>query len=254
MTKTIIACRAQSYAPFEYLAYEHLAGLGVRFVEIPAPAPDDVAATRTALERSGLSASSLHAAGDVRRDDFVDRLAAQLPVYEALGTRIMFVALKADDTPRAVVYDRLRRAGDRVARQGVTIAIETHPDLAVNADEALATLEGVNHPHVRLNFDTANVYFYNRDVDGVEELRRVAGYVAAVHLKDTDGGYRKWHFPALGRGIVRFPEVFRILEAAGFQGPYTLEIEGFEGETKTERLICDRMAESVGYLRGLGRL
>lgn len=254
MSKCIIACRIQSYGPFEQVAYGHLAGLGIRFVEIPVPAPAAVAATRAALDRFGLSASSLHAQADVRRGDFVEHLAAQTPVFEALGTRIVFVSLKAEETPRDVVHERLRRAGDMLARKGLTLAIETHPDLAANADEALATLEAVSHPHIRLNFDTANIYFYNRDVDGIAELRRVAGYVAAVHLKDTDGGYRKWHFPALGRGVVRFPEVFRILDAAGFSGPYTLEIEGFEGEAKTERLVCDRIAESAGYLRGLGRL
>jgi sugar phosphate isomerase/epimerase len=166
----------------------------------------------------------------------------------------MFVSVKADETPPETVYGRLREAGEVAAKHGVTLVLETHPDLVTNAEVALATMQGVHHPSVRINFDTANIYFYNRDVDGVVELRRMAPYVGAVHLKDTDGGYRHWHFPALGRGIVRFGEVFRILDTAGFAGPCTIELEGIEGEAKTERLVCDRMAESAGYLRGLGRL
>ena len=140
------------------------------------------------------------------------------------------------------------------ARQGVTLALETHPDLITNAQVARQTMEGVDHAHVRVNFDTANVYFYNHGVDAVEELRRMLPFVASVHLKDTDGGFRSWHFPALGRGIVNFRGVFELLDQAGFTGPCTLEIEGIEGEEKTERLVCDRIAESIGYLRGLGRL
>ena len=254
MSRSMIACRTQSYAPFVPLAYEHLASLGIPYVEIPAPKLDELDATRAALQRYGLSASSLHGECDLRRPDLAAQIAAQMPLFAALGTKIMFVSVKTDETPLPTAYERLREAGKVAARHGVTIALETHPDLVTNADTALATMHGVNHPNVRINFDTANIYFYNQDVDGVEELRRVAPYVAAVHLKDTDGRYRHWHFPALGRGIVRFPAIFKLLEEAGFAGPYTLEIEGIEGETRTERLVCDRVAESAGYLRGLDRL
>jgi len=254
MSKSIIACRISSYAPFEALAYEHLASLGLRFVEIHVPAGDQVHATRDALSAYGLTASTMQGQLDLARPDAAAQVAAQMPALEALGTKIMMVSVKAGQTPLNVVYDRLRSAGDEAARWGVTIAVETHPDLATNAQTALATMRAVNHPSVRINFDTANIYFYNRDVDGLAELRQVADYVASVHLKDTDGGYRHWHFPALGRGVVRFSEVFRILDSVGFAGPCTLEIEGLEGEARTERLVCDRVAESVGYLRGLGRI
>jgi sugar phosphate isomerase/epimerase len=254
MGKSIIACRVDSYAPFLGLAYEHLASLGIRYVELRLPPPEALDATRAELERYGLSASSLHGECDVRRADAARQVADQMPGLMAFGSKVMFVSVKADDTPLDTVYGRLREAGEVAAGHGVTIVLETHPDLATNAKVALATMRGVNHPNMRINFDTANIYFYNRDVDGTEELRRIVGSVGAVHLKDTDGGYRHWHFPALGRGIVRFPEVFAILDAAGFTGPYTLEIEGIEGETRTERLVCDRVAESAGYLRGLGRL
>ncbi len=254
MSKSIIACRISSYAPFEALAYEHLASLGLRFVEIHVPAPEATDAVRDTLAAHGLSASTMQGQIDLSRPDVAAQLAAQMPAFESLGTKIMMVSVKAGDTPLETAYARLREAGQEAARWGVTIAVETHPDLAPNAEAALATMRGVNHPNVRINFDTANIYFYNREVDGLEELRQIADYVASVHLKDTDGGYRHWYFPALGRGIVRFAEVFRILDAAGFAGPCTLEIEGLEGETRTERLVCDRVAESVGYLRGLGRM
>jgi inosose dehydratase len=254
MSKNIIACRTPSYAPFESLAYAHLAGLGIRYVEIPLPAADALEQERAALQRHGLMASSLHGECDVRRADTGAQIAAQIPILAALGTKILFVSVKAENTPLPTVYARLREAGEAAARHGVTIVLETHPDLITNAEVALATMRGVGHTNVRINYDTANIYFYNQDVDGVAELRRMAPYVGAVHLKDTDGGYRHWHFPAVGRGIVRFAEVFKILDGSGFAGPYTLEIEGIEGEPKTERLICDRVAESAGYLRGLGRL
>ena len=207
-----------------------------------------------ALAKHGLIAGSLQAECDLAQSDIARRIEAQMPAFAVLGTRYMFVSVKAGQTPLDTVYGRLREAGDVAASHGVTIVMETHPDLITNADTARRTMESVNHPNVRVNFDTANVYFYNEGVDGVEELRRIVDYVAAMHLKDTDGGYRSWHFPALGRGIVNFRDTFEVLDRAGFDGPCTLEIEGIEGETSTERRVCDRMAESVEYLRRLGRL
>jgi inosose dehydratase len=254
MSTSIIASRVASYAPFEERAYEHLAGLGLRYVEIPVPQPRAVEATCTVLARYGLSASSLHGECDLRRPDVAARVEAQMSAFAALGARLLFVSAKAENVLLQTAYDRLRAAGDAAAAHGVTIILETHPDLVTNAAVALATMQGVDHPNVRINFDTANIYFYNHGVDCVAELRRIVKYVAATHLKDTDGGYRNWYFPALGRGVVPFQEIFALLDQAGFSGPCTIEIEGIEGETKTEQLVRDRIAESVAFLRRLGRL
>jgi len=254
MSRNIIACRPYSYAPFEAQAFEHMASLGIRHVEIEVPKPDQVTPTLAALAKWGLSASSLHGECDVSRADLARQVEAQMPTFKAFGARIMFVSCKAEKTPLDKVYGRLREAGAVVAAHGVTIVMETHPDLITNATVALATMQGVNHPNVRVNYDTANIYFYNQGVDGVAELRRIVPYVGAVHLKDTSGGFHAWNFPALGRGVVRFAEVFQVLDGAGFAGPCTLEIEGIEGEKKTEELVLGRMVESVALLKKLGRM
>lgn len=253
MPKSIIACRRASYGEFESIAYQHLASLGVRHVEIPVPSPEQLDAVRGELSELGLSATTLHGACDVARADIADAVAAQMPAFRALGCRLMFVSVKSGETPRDVVIGRLREAGAAAAAHGVTLVMETHPDLATNGEVAAATMRAVDHPNVRINYDTANIYFYNRGADGVAELRKLVEYVAAIHLKDTDGGYRNWCFPALGRGVVDFAATFEVLDEAGFDGPCTLEIEGVAGETATQELVCERMAESVEHLRGLGR-
>lgn len=249
----LLACRISCYQPFEAGAFADIASLGLRHVELMCPPLERAAKLVAELTRHGLRASSLHATCDLSRPDVTAQIEAQLPVFQALGTRIMFTSARIGRSPAAVVYERLRVAGAVAGRYGVTIVLETHPDLATNGDVALQTMRAVDHPCVRINFDTANVYFYNRGVDVLAELRKVAPFVAAVHLKDTDGGYRHWHFPALGRGIVPFPQVFAVLDGVGFRGPYTLEIEGLEGEQRTEELVRQRVAESVEYLRRIGR-
>jgi sugar phosphate isomerase/epimerase len=105
-----------------------------------------------------------------------------------------------------------------------------------------------------LNYDTANVIYYNGDVDPAVDVREVADRVLHVHLKDTDGGEGEWQFCALGRGRVDFPGVVDALRSVGFRGPYSLEIEGREGEDLNRAGHLARVRESVDYLRRIGLL
>ena len=92
-------------------------------------------------------------------------------------------------------------------------------------------MDEIAHPHVRLNFDTGNIAYYNRSADPCGELEQVKHLVANVHLKDNRGGFEDWYFPALGDGGgVDFTRIRQILDGVGFAGPYTIEIEGIAGE------------------------
>lgn len=249
----IIACRISSYRPFEQLALPHLASLGVRYVELVAPDARAIGQTREELRRHGLSVSSMHGALDLARDDVAAQIDEQAPVFAALNCARIFVSVKAGTVETQVAHRRLRQAGEAAALHDLTLMVETHPDLATNADVALQTIQSVNLPNVRVNFDPANLHFYNERIDPADELRKIAPYVSGVHLKDTNGGYRAWHFPALGEGVVDFPKLFSILDDVGYDGPFTLEIEGIEGEVKSEALTRERIAKSIEYLRSLGR-
>lgn len=245
----IIACRVASYGDYQERAWEHLPQLGVLFVEIPAPAPAELPAVRQRLKDHALVASSLQARCDVAQADAFEVMRPQLEACPELGAKICFLSAKAGDTDRNLVWDRLRAIGDEAARLGVTVVLETHPDLAMNGDQALETMRAINHPHVRINFDTANIYFYNQNVTAVGELQKIIDYVAAVHLKDTTGGYQEWNFPALGTGVVDFTQVFGLLNYRGFRGPFTMELEGTRGVQRTEAEQLAYIEESVAYLK-----
>jgi sugar phosphate isomerase/epimerase len=252
MAANLLACNLNSYGKFRTGAFEHLAQIGVRHVEIAAPSPPEVESVAALLRTHGLSATSLIARCDVGSDAGIEAFAAPVAAAHALGARILFTSVKAGPIPLPDVCRRLRAMGEIAGARGVTLALETHPDLAHNGDVALETMRGVDHPHVRINYDTGNVYYYNRGVDGVAELRKILDYVAAVHLKDTSGEYETWNFPTLGQGVCDFPEIFRLLNAHGFHGPFTLELEGVRGEELTEAQVRQRVADSVEYLRRIG--
>jgi L-ribulose-5-phosphate 3-epimerase len=160
----------------------------------------------------------------------------------------------ADEAERRVVIDHLRRIGDTAGEMGITVALETHKGPTQNAEAMLNLMEELNHPHVRLNFDTGNIAYYNRGVDPADELEKVKDLVRNVHLKDNRGGFEDWYFPAVGDGgSVDFTRVRNILDGVGFAGPYTIEIEGIGGEPEPGlEGRQDRIARSVAHLRACG--
>lgn len=247
-----IAVRPASYGKFEDNAFPLLQQAGIKNVEIAAPNPDQIEAVQARLNEYGLQATTLTGRTKLDSEDAAKMLEPAFKSAQAMGVTILFISVKAGDMPKEKAYERLREIGDLAARYGVTVAVETHPDLAQNGTVALQTMLGVNHPNVRINFDPANIHYYNEGIDTVEELKRILPYVASVHLKDTNGGYKTWNFPALGEGVVNFKEIFRIMNERGFNGPFTMEIEGIEGEEFTEELAQQRIVDSLEHLRQIG--
>ena len=250
----IIACNLGSYRQFGAGAYTHLAEIGLTNVEIGVPAAESVDEVQSNLKAHGLTATSLLGRCDVQSETVVSDFQSTLEIAGKMGVKIIFVSAHAGDTDRNAVYDRLRAIGENAAPSGIKVCLETHPDLIHNGDIALETMQAVNHPNICVNFDTGNVYYYNHNVTAVGEVQKVVPHVGAVHLKDTNGDYRTWHFPALGEGVVDFKAVFQTLNDAGFYGPFTMELEGIEGENLNEAGVQARVAGSLQHLKDIGVL
>jgi len=215
-----------------------------------------VAGLKASLAASGVRASTCNGLQRVMSEDGVDTCKARINLARELGATVLTGS--ADDVPEeqiGALYERLLELADYASERGLTLALETHPGIAVNADRALKALRDLDHPRIRLNWDTANVYYHNETMpDGEAELARVAPYVAHLHLKDSKRGYHEWYFPALGEaGGVDFANVGRILKDAGYAGNFSIELEGIKGEP--EQSLEERQARldrSVRHLRDVG--
>jgi len=247
-----ISCRISSYLKFRDIGWSHLPTTGVKYVEANVPTNDDEA---TELEKNltnnGLTALTMQGSCDIKQENSVDLMTPQFAMCKRFGTEYLFISVKAEDTDCDVVWQRLRNMGDAAQAHGVTAVMETHPDLVTNGEVGLDTMQNVDHPNVRINYDTANVYYYNHDVTTMSELEKVIDYVAAVHIKDTNGGYHDHEFPGLGKGVVDFPAVFKALDARGFDGPYTMELEGGFMSKLTQDELLAFIAECVDYLKSI---
>ncbi|MBU7004805.1 MAG: sugar phosphate isomerase/epimerase, partial [Theionarchaea archaeon] len=246
----IIASRPASYREHRHLAFEYLPMAGITNVEIPPPMPAEIDEMMAKLEKHGLTATSLMTRCNLGIDEEVDALLETIDTARKMDVGIIFCSTRSGDLPGKQPYEKLIELGDIAEKHQTVISMETHPDLCQNGDQMLATMAAVDHPNVRLNLDPANLHYYNKGLDAIEELERVKDYIASIHLKDTMGGFKEGHFPIIGRGIVDFPRMFEILNGLGFYGPFTLEIEGISGLNIED--THQRVVDSVQYLMAIG--
>ena len=257
MPENILSIRPQaSFGLARDHAYEHMQRIGIKYLELRVPHPSAAWAERQKYEALGLRAASVQGQIDLRSPMCATAFEPWAVACQHLGAKIMFASAKAGDVDRRVAYARLYECGEAARQYGVTICLETHPDLITNTTVALETMRGVDHPNVRINFDLANIYYYNEKLDGLAELTMALDYIGAVHLKESNGKYQDVYFPALGdpEGIVDWKQIFAVLNGRGFHGPFTIEIEGTGDRDigTTAQLHLQRVVDSVEHLRQIG--
>ncbi len=271
----VISCLTNTYGRFGPLAaIAHLPRIGVRHIELPiktagvpsffketplltdASSVDDVCRVQDQLAESGLTLSSCNiSSGNPLEVTVVERTIRKLDLAQRLGVSLVVAgAGEAPETDsQSVLWKHLRQIGDAARARGIIYCCETHPGACQNSERMQQMLEEVDHPAIRINFDTGNLFYYNRDPDLVESLKAVAPFVRHVHLKNTPGGFEEWSFAELGTGCVDFQTVREILSTAGFDGPYSLELEGIAGEPEpTLEEIHQRVERSLEHLRRCG--
>lgn len=273
--KRIISCFTNSYGPSGVrAAVERIRDAGISHLElalrghnfgglvIPESAvitekDDDrtVEDFKALLARHGVSISGCNVGGaDIRTvegRDLTERRIRFAARWFAVPICVTGAGQPTDAAERKTIVTNLRYLGDVAAESGITLALETHKGPTQNASAMLALMSDVDHPNVRLNFDTGNIAYYNQGVDPCDELERVKHLVRNVHVKDNRGGFEDWYFPAVGDGgAVDFVRVRRILDSVGFAGPYTIEIEGIGGEPEPGlEARHERVTRSVRHLR-----
>ncbi len=247
----IISLREGCYGPWE-AAVEWAPKAGITHLEINVRPLADLETIAAGAKARGVKILTLSGGVMLSENASVEDTAAMIAACAKVEAPVFFISANGADMSREQMMGRLRHLGDVAGAHGVTLALETHPPFCKNAEGMLQTMAEVNHPNVRLNLDTANVFYYNHGLDSADELERVIAYVASLHLKDTDGGFESMNFPALGEGVVRFPRVREILAAASFTGPLTLELEGPVLDGLTVEGKHEVIVRCVEYLRKVG--
>ncbi|MBL8296034.1 MAG: sugar phosphate isomerase/epimerase [Bryobacterales bacterium] len=119
----------------------------------------------------------------------------------------------------------------RVAeRYGVAIGIEPHQAISKTTDGLMRLATLVDHPLLRVNYDTGNAYLAGEDIYGA--LERVGSRLVHVHAKDISVEHSEAERGKVtgtpvgcgcGDGVVDWSRVISIVRKHGFNGVFSVE-------------------------------
>ena len=150
--------------------------------------------------------------------------------------------------------DAVRMLGRRAADLNLEIALELEPfplSLINNVETMVRFLDDVDLPNVLANLDISHLHLSRVPA---EEIRRLKGRVAHVHISDCDGKVHGDLPP--GRGVVTFEPYLREIKALDL-GNRTISIE-LEYSPEPEKIVewvteayreTDRLMQAA-HLRG----
>jgi sugar phosphate isomerase/epimerase len=160
--------------------------------------------------------------------DSIDAIAPHVPK----GTPFVVITGKAPGGNNEEVYRRmldvLPRLADRAAHFGMRVAYEPlnpilfHTDTALwGLDAALELVERVNHPALGVCCDFWNIF----ETPSVQKVIEACGKrIFLVQVSDWRRPHANADRRCLGDGSIPTPALLQAVRAAGYGGPYVLEI------------------------------
>jgi len=117
---------------------------------------------------------------------------------------------------RQTLVDNLRFAATALKKEGIAFLVEPLNDRDIpgfyltRTQDALQLLEEVNHPNLWLQYDIYHMQIMEGDL--TRTIRDNLARIAHIQLGDNPGR----HEP--GTGEINFPNLFRFIDAAGYNG------------------------------------
>ena len=123
-------------------------------------------------------------------------------------------------------------------KQGITITIEDFGGTSNPCSYAKYLKRFMDEiPDIRFALDTGNLYYAGRGEDILEMMAYAKGRIGHVHLKDQPADKNR-SYVTLGLGVVPNEKIVKTVNAAGYDGWYTLEEPVGDTYTDTVRQVA----------------
>ena len=215
--------------------------------------PKEVEATHEASVKSGLKVHSImnqaHWSNPLSSADretvrtSMEGMKTSLHNAHDLGAEtVLLVPAVVDAKTRYVeAYARSQRAIRELVplaeELGVIIAVEeVWNKFLLSPLEFARYVDEFNNPHLQAYFDVGNVVLYGYPQDWI---RTLGERIKKVHIKDFKVKEQTWQWTELYEGAIDWPEVRRAFDEVGYDGWFTAELNGGDGEYLRE--VAKRM-------------
>ncbi len=161
-----------------------------------------------------------------------------IDVARALGCKVILLAffgkgdLKNDPEGQKEVIRRLKGVASKAEAADVYLGIESW----LSAEEHMDIIQAVGSSHVKVYYDVANSTHMGYDI--YREIPWLKSHICEVHMKENDA--------LLGKGVVDFRSVRKVLDEIGYRGWIHIEGGVPKGGSMLESYIANRE-----YLRSI---
>lgn len=176
------------------------------------------AAKETGLSICSLAMTGFYAQSFATRPG-VDRMVQDcIDTMKAMNVKVAFLPLGVqgdlvkNPELRPAIVERLKVVGDKAAKAGVVIGIET----ALDAAGEVQLLKEINSPGIKIYFNFSNPLKAGRDL--IKELNILGTKnICQIHCTDEDGVWLE------NNTRIRMPEVKKALDKMGYHGWLVIE-------------------------------
>jgi L-ribulose-5-phosphate 3-epimerase len=217
------------------------------FVEHIILSKQDMEKTLELCKKYGLELFSIAGHGRLMKKDAIENFKKLIDAADSINVKYIDTDTGdvKDDNDKKTFYKEIKILGDYAKDKGITIGLEIHGDWCNNGKIASEIIQRINHPNIKITYDTANTIFYG-NIRPEEDIKHAIPFLGYVHLKDKKGGYKIWDFPALGDGTVNFKKIFKMLEK--YEGPMCIEVE-LDGKENPLNIINEAVKKSYNFLK-----
>jgi len=182
------------------------------------------------------------------------------PAFESRSRRVS----RCEDWLEA--WHQVRRAISEVARfaqdMGVTLALQTHPEITGNNEETLQLLEEINIPSLKVGLDlplleSQDPDFIRKTVNGMKDRMVYSHTISLTRNYTVGGAFYSWEevTPGSSKDPMQWEVFVQAVRDIGYDGLLSAEqcspvvVKGHKlGDLHT---IDERYIESIRYLKGL---
>jgi sugar phosphate isomerase/epimerase len=221
--------------------------IGYEAVELVRQVIEDPAQTRKQASDAGLEICSVHLSADriFADPDYV------IEMKEILGTHHVVIPsmpqpLRGSADGARQLAEELQKAGERLAKAGITLSYHNHSFEFQKFDgkTAFETILDLTKPeHVKIEFDTYWVQHGGGDV--AAWLRRLGDRVSLLHLKDMGMVLRDQIFVEVGEGNLNWPAILDAARAANVRW-YIVELDTCPRDSFESLAISYRNCRAMG--------
>jgi sugar phosphate isomerase/epimerase len=209
--------------------YAEIASIGGMCEHIAAReiTPDYIGAVKEMLINENLKCHAFSGHVDLTLENEAGDFLKKMELASAIGCKV----INTNSGPAAGMDSfrrHLRKVIDKAEKLGLTVCLESHGDIIGTAKQAVGLFREINHPLIRMNYDTGNTYFYEKGRVSVEEdVLYGLEYLAYVHVKDIhiDGNFA--YYRPLGGGDIKLTNFFAALGQLGRPLPCGVEVPVF---------------------------